>query len=124
MVIGKYFSHDELKCPHCGKNGMQQEFIDKLDELRERIGMPMVLSSAYRCPEYNAQISSTGMTGPHTTGRAVDVLIYGKNAHMLVKTAMGMGFTGIGISQKGPHESRFIHLDDLVLKTRPWVWSY
>jgi hypothetical protein len=38
---------------------------------------------------------------------------------------MKMGFSGIGVSQKG--DSRFIHLDDLEdsnERPRPWVWSY
>ena len=31
---------------------------------------------------------------------------------------------GIGISQKGKHKSRFIHLDTIDSDNRPWVWSY
>ena len=37
-----------------------------------------------------------------------------------------MGMTGIGIKQHGPHNKRFIHLDNLDNSThpRPTIWSY
>ena len=103
---------------------MDQAFLVRLEQLRRAFGKPMRLSSAYRCPNYNARISKTGRDGPHTTGRAVDVLISGEDAYRLVQLALEHGFTGIGIAQRGPHERRFIHLDDLEGPTRPWVWSY
>jgi len=31
---------------------------------------------------------------------------------------------GVGISQKGKHKSRFIHLDTIDSDNRPWIWSY
>ena len=120
-----HFSRHELHC-HCGCGQCQMDaaFMARLEQLRRAFGKPMRLSSAYRCPDYNARISHTGKTGPHTTGRAVDVLVSGEDAYRLVQLALEHGFTGIGISQKGPHEKRFIHLDDLDGTTRPWVWSY
>ncbi len=96
----------------------------RLERLRQAFGKPMRLSSAYRCPDYNARVSHTGLTGPHTTGRAVDVLISGEEAYRLVQLALEYGFTGIGIAQRGPYERRFIHLDDLEGDLRPRVWSY
>jgi uncharacterized protein YcbK (DUF882 family) len=104
---------------------MNHEFMDRLEALRNQIGKPMVLSSAYRCPVHNAAVSGTGDNGPHTTGRAVDVLIRGTEALRLVAKAIELGFTGIGVKQKGG--ARFIHLDDLHPKIggpRPWIWSY
>ena len=43
------------------------------------------------------------------------------------KTLAGMelthqiGFSGIGLSQRGPHQDRFVHLDT---KPRKALWSY
>lgn len=123
MHEGRYFSHDELKCRCCGKNLMHPEFLDRLDQLRERVG-PLPVSSAYRCPDHNSRVSGTSADGPHTTGRAIDLRVSGAKAYAVVQEALLLGFTGIGVSQKGPHGSRFIHLDDLHGSTRPWVWSY
>jgi zinc D-Ala-D-Ala carboxypeptidase len=105
---------------------MKQEFLTKLQELRDVYNAPMILSSAYRCGNHNNTVSSSGYNGPHTTGRAVDILVSGKNAHKLVGLAFSLGFTGIGLSQKGEHRKRFIHLDDLWegKGPRPWIWTY
>jgi len=126
MKAYPFFSATELAC-HCGEcdgGEMNQEFMDKLIKVRSLLGAPMVLSSAYRCPEHNDEVSHTGRHGPHTTGRAVDVLCSGKVAFSILRIALEEGITGIGVSQKGDHGSRFLHLDDVEAKTRPWVWSY
>lgn len=120
-----FFSDDELRCKCRKCNGqMNPTFMAKLVQLRSELGQPMHLSSAYRCPEYNALVSHTGTDGPHTTGRAVDIQCYGNLAYSIISFAEKYGITGIGISQKGDRKSRFIHIDDLEGNTRPWVWSY
>lgn len=119
----KHFSDGELMCS-CGCKGLPpKEFQDALERLRVSFGKPMRLSSAFRCPEYNAQVSSTGENGPHTRG-AVDVLAWGAEARSLVGAAIAMGWSGIGIAQSGPRRSRFVHLDTQAGPTRPWIWSY
>lgn len=122
----RYFSVAEFACKcGCGQNLIDHQFVTELDELRHRSGITMTIPSGYRCPKHNANVSSTGRTGPHTTGRAVDVAVDRGNAYKLLKIAMEMGFTGIGIQQKGG--GRFIHLDNLPNgpgQPRPTLWSY
>ncbi|UCE39322.1 MAG: peptidase M15 [Thermoplasmata archaeon] len=122
-----YFRPDEFRCRCCGEERMSLSFILTLDDLRTRLGFPLHISSGYRCPWHNDQVSTTGFNGPHTTGRAADVLISGEDAFRLVtQSSLGGWFTGIGINQKGPHDKRFIHLDDLTAPDhpRPRLWSY
>jgi uncharacterized protein YcbK (DUF882 family) len=110
-----------------GVGMLAYNFLDRLQMLRAMYGKPMIVTSAYRSPEHNARVSSTGRDGPHTTGRAVDVLVMGGDALALVALAVECGFTGVGLSQKGNHGSRFVHLDDLpqtATRPRPWVWTY
>ena len=57
---------------------------------------------------------------PHTSGRAVDLLLHGKDAfdflHLVMQSRL---MTGIGFSQRGRNQSaRFIHLDDLESSSR------
>lgn len=99
----------------------EQDFMNKVEQLRMSVGFPLTVTSAARCPEYNSKVSTTGRTGPHTTGRAIDLGVSGSQAYYLVSAALNMGFTGIGINQKG--NGRFIHLDDLT-NPRPAIWSY
>lgn len=123
-----YFKAWELECP-CGKcNGrMNNAFMEKLSAMREAAGFGFILSSAYRCPTHNAKVSRTGRTGPHTTGRAVDVACFGARADWIIDHFKDFGMTGRGINQKGDYNQRFIHVDDLdnsLTHPRPWSWSY
>ncbi len=123
----KHFSKSELACKCCGDAQMDEDFMDRLELLRMAYDRPMKVSSAYRCPGHNAEVSKTGNAGPHTTGRAIDIAIMGREVYDLFKMATVEGFTGVGIKQKGSHENRFIHLDDLPPikgRPRPWIWSY
>lgn len=121
-----HFSFSDFACQcGCKENRQHEDFIEKLDSLRDACGFPLVPSSGYRCPKHNKEVSTTGEFGPHTTGRAVDFLVARERALIVVREAIKMGFTGIGVNQKG--NSRFIHLDDLPNGPnfpRPTMWSY
>lgn len=121
------FSRSECACKHCGRAEMSDDFMWRLQDLRQSYGKPMRITSAYRCPDHPAEAhrKEAGRLGPHTTGRAVDIAVQGSEAYALLRLAIRMGFTGVGIQQKG--DKRFIHLDDLEDKDgfpRPWIWSY
>lgn len=117
------FSYKELRCKcGCEKMGMDFDFMDDIQELRDLMGVPFKVTSAYRCPEYNAKISSTGEDGPHTTGKAIDLGISYNIALEVVMLAAGKGFGGIGINQKGKVGTRFIHLDKA--RDNKTIWSY
>ncbi len=121
------FSPREMFCRKTGELRISEEFMDKLQAIRNALGFPLAVSSGYRTPEYNAEISSTGLDGPHTTGQAADILIFGPRALQLIAVAPDLGMTGVGVSQRGAHEGRFIHLDDLPnapSQPRPWLWGY
>ena len=115
----KYFTEDEFKCHHCGLARMDHDFVEKLDTVRGIVGFPFKVSSGYRCPDHNKAVSHTGEAGPHTTGKAADILLSGPKAREFLTIAVKF-FPGIGVQQKGPHTSRFIHVDDL----EPRLWSY
>lgn len=121
----RYFTLAEFDCKHCGANRMQEAFLIDLDELRHRYGGPLFISSGYRCPDYNLIASTTGRNGPHTTGCAADLRVARSQAYAVLKLALAMRFSGIGVAQKGA--VRFIHLDtlpDAPGQPRPTVWSY
>ena len=124
MQLFKYFSTEELKCSHCGKQGIDEYFMQKVENLREELGFPFPVTSAYRCPEHPIEARKSS-PGAHTTGMAIDIGVVGNEAYLLIEAAIRDNFTGIGINQKG--SSRFIHLDIIphsVDRPRPWIWSY
>lgn len=116
----RYFVWQELACKHTGNCLMDAGFMRRLDALREEYAAPMILSSAYRDPKHPKE-AEKAVPGMHARGRAVDVLCSGGAAHKLLKLALLHGFTGIGISQSGPPDKRFLHIDD-----REWatLWTY
>ncbi len=118
-----HFSVQELASRDTGILEMESEFLDRLQELRARFKRPMIITSGYRTPEENARKSTTGHTGPHTTGRAVDVKVTNaKDRYELIALALDCGFTGVGVAKS------FIHLDDVPkgnpVIPRPAVWVY
>ena len=117
-----YFTDKELSCKCCDTNKFHRGTKAKLNDLREFLGFPFVVTSGYRCPEYNDKM---GFTQTHATGQAVDIAVSHDQAFQILSMASKFDFTGIGVKQKG--KGRFIHLDDLNKghrRPRPHVWSY
>ncbi len=126
MVELKYFKTDELTCQHCGAVGINPTFIKKIDDLRDLLGFPFKISSAYRCPQHPIEMKKNSV-GAHQRGRAIDIRVHGERAIKLIEAGIAAGMQGIGVSQKGSVSTRFIHLDDLTNEEkspRPWIWSY
>jgi zinc D-Ala-D-Ala carboxypeptidase len=117
------FGPDEFRCKHTGHLKMHAGFMDRLQKLRTAYGKPMRITSGYRDPLHPIE-AAKDKPGAHSTGRACDVGVQGADALRLVALAVQLGFTGIGVQQKG--SVRFIHLDDLSGPEwpRPNIWSY
>ena len=104
---------------------MDANFMVRIEALREQLGFPFPVNSAYRCPDHPIEARKS-KAGAHSTGQAIDIGVRGEKAHILLDAALQAGFTGIGINQKGSN-GRFIHLDDIENspeRPRPTVWSY
>lgn len=127
MDWSKYpnFSKEEFDCKHTGKNEMKPEFMQKLQELRNAYGKPMSISSGFRDKTHPIEAKKK-RPGAHYSGMAADVRVDRGDAYELLKIALEIGFTGIGIQQKG--SGRFIHLDTIPNGhegfVRPTIWSY
>lgn len=112
----KYFKLSEFDCKHTGKNEMSPEFLEKLDELREACGFPFVITSGYRDVSHPAEAKKS-KGGTHTQGIAADIATQdGSSRYILIKEALALGFTGIGVA------NTFIHLDRR--ETTPVTWTY
>ena len=55
----KYFSEDELRCQGTGEIHMDEIFMEKLDELRDKLKQPMTISSGYRSEAHNMAIGGS-----------------------------------------------------------------
>jgi len=116
-----YSEFDQKKLPGSGEKFMKLAFMMQLDALRHKCGFPFIITSGYRTPEYNNEISTTGLTGAHTTGKAADIAADSKQSYIIIRNAFEMGcFTGIGVGRG------FVHLDTLKPDEfpRPRIWQY
>ena len=126
------FSFKEIACQETGECEMNKDTMDRLQELRIEYGRGLRISSGFRSPRHSIEAKKKDpegnpRPGAHATGRAIDIAIRGEDAYMVLSLATSLGFTGIGVSQKG--DSRFLHLDDIQTEDdfhapRPSVWSY
>ena len=126
MKSWPYFPNQILASPDTGRHEMDERFMLRLVLLRQELGFPLIVTSAYRSPQHNARVGGRSRSA-HMAGRAVDIAISGDKAHRLVRMALLLGFTGIGIRQRGNYRSRYVHVDDLDKAPgipRPAIWSY
>lgn len=66
------------KCGSCSLQVVQQELIDRLERLREDMGLPIIIHSGKRCNRWQQVLKGQGYetaTGPstHEDGRGVDI---------------------------------------------------
>ena len=108
------FSFKELACQETGEIALPIDFLKELQKLRDAYGKPMIITSGYRSPKHSIE-SKKSSPGYHSKG-AVDVAVSGEDAIQLLKTALNLGWTGIGINTPS-----FIHLDRRPI---PTIWKY
>lgn len=71
----RFFKDREFLCKcGCGSGveHMDARLLTMLDRAREKAGMPLALSSAFRCPAHNKAIGGT-TDSSHLKGMAVDI---------------------------------------------------
>jgi zinc D-Ala-D-Ala carboxypeptidase len=121
-----FFADDEFERIGSDPSKMSPTTMEKLVELRRALGEPLGMNSAWRSVARNTKVGGS-KNSPHLYGKAVDLRVHGDTAFRVVTMAEQFGFTGIGVRQKGPVASRFIHLDDMEFSDthyRPTIWSY
>lgn len=117
-MVSKNFKLSEVTCKHCGRHGMQKEFIDLLQQFRDFLGAPVVITSGYRCASHPVEAAKKGKAGRHRMGVAVDIHSPGMSLENLYKKIVEFGrFLGVGVSLEGG----FIHCDKRETKAR---WKY
>ncbi len=114
------FKIDEFKCSCCGLVDIHSDLLDLLQNARNTLGS-LQITSAYRCPEHNNNVSSTGLSGPHTTGKSVDIHVSNSQQRKQLIDYFTSKVTGLGIAKT------FIHIDILTsdeVPHRPNCWIY
>jgi zinc D-Ala-D-Ala carboxypeptidase len=113
----KYFTESEFN----NFEMMDENLLSMLDDLREAYGHPIKLTSTYRSPDHPIEAKKS-KPGEHAYGAAVDIACVGGEAtYKLVKAAIDVGFTRIGISRK----NNFVHVGIGYPDAPPvTIWTY
>lgn len=106
----RHFEYGEFACKCCGRlcpEGMNTKLLEALDDLREKWGDCVMVSSGYRCPAHNAEVGGVP-NSQHVQGTAADVYVVSGNYDDFYNLAVSMKrFDGIGHYPA----SEFVHLD-------------
>lgn len=101
----KYFKPEEVE-------GLDEKFVAKLEQIRELVGFPLVITSGLRSPEKNQSVLGSVPDSAHLKGLAVDLRV--SNSHevsLLSDAAKTVGITRRGIYVNGAFEPIHVHLD-------------
>lgn len=105
----RYFRREEFRCKCGGKycNGFpvepEEALVRALDKIRERLGVPITISSGIRCATHNANEGGVA-NSQHMYGRAADLHANVSPGTMKTAAEAVMGSTGgIGLYNWGIH---------------------
>ena len=108
--MSKYFTESEMACKCCGQvppQGVDQHLYELLDDIRERVGQPLILSCACRCPAHNAEVGGVP-NSQHVTGQAADIIVPDDmTVEELACISEEMGADGVGRY----FSDGFVHVD-------------
>lgn len=121
MVGTKNFSPSEFKCKcGCNTNLAQQELVNRLQRVRDKINQPIKINSAYRCPEHNKAVGGKENSA-HVKGLAVDIECPKHSTYyrwLLINALLHTGFVRIGIGDN------YIHADIDTTLPQEQIWVY
>jgi len=91
----KNFSPAEIACRGSGSLLLNEEALDKLQALRDWIGKPLIVRSAYRSPEHNRAVGGAPRS-KHMDGTAFDIAMANHDPMAFEAAARAVGFLGFG----------------------------
>ena len=100
------FSPAEIACRGTGQIKLHPEALDKLQALRDRLGKPLIVRSAYRSSEHNRAVGGA-RASKHMDGTAFDIAMSNHDPVAFEAAARAVGFLGFGFYPR----SGFIHVD-------------
>ncbi|MEE9908614.1 D-Ala-D-Ala carboxypeptidase family metallohydrolase [Brucella intermedia] len=102
----KNFSPAEIACRGTGSLRINEEALDKLRALRDRLGKPLIVRSAYRSPAHNRAVGGAPRS-KHMDGMAFDIAMANHDPVAFEAAARAVGFLGFGYYPR----SGFMHID-------------
>jgi zinc D-Ala-D-Ala carboxypeptidase len=122
--LSAHFQEDEFRCScPLHKNGTEPvpidpRLIELLEDIRGYAGIPLVITSGYRCPAHNEEAGGKS-TSAHQTGEAADIFVSGSiDRFKLLEAAFMCGVKRIGVGKD------FLHVDVSLTLPQEVAWGY
>lgn len=80
-----------------------------LDPLRDAVGRPVTITSAYRSPPVNLAVSGTAI-GPHSMGEAADLMVRGLGAEDVARLIVRLGVPFDQLIWYAPERGGHVHV--------------
>ena len=116
----KYFNYSEFDSPDVQGSGqmMDKDFLNLLDQARDRFDKPININSGFRTPAHNESVGGKENSS-HLKGLAADVAcIASRDRFELIDIFLDLGINRIGIADT------FIHIDVDPEKSSNVIWTY
>lgn len=109
----RHFTEDEFRCNCCNQlpaEGIDQNLVNMLDDIRDAVKQPLNLNCGYRCAAHNAEVG--GVPGSQhnanpCTAADIDASVIGVEA--LAQLAEANGADGVG--RYFGDAGTFVHMD-------------
>jgi uncharacterized protein YcbK (DUF882 family) len=120
IPLSAHFDESEFLCPDCGagKGKISPALIETLEDIREFAGIPIQITSGYRCPTRNASVGGKPDSA-HLTGEAADFWVSGdRDRFKFLEAIFIYGPTRCGIGKD------FLHIDVSHTLPNEACWLY
>jgi zinc D-Ala-D-Ala carboxypeptidase len=121
--VGKWFKAFEFdcSCQECSFTFIDETLVSRLDQIRDSVGAPLVITSGYRCDHHQNKLKESGHRtavgrSTHQDGKAADIRCKNISGADLANHAEAVGFKAIGIANS------WIHVDTRTGKRRRWTY--
>lgn len=112
VKVSDHFYSTEFDCHGsgcCSETIINEELIERVEQIRCHFNSPITITSPYRCPTHNSRIG--GATGSrHSNGDAADIVVKGQSPRTVAQYAESIGILGIGLYETGS-DGYFVHID-------------
>lgn len=119
VQLSKNFDLKEFECkcknPDCMYVLVDRSQIERLQRLRDDLGVAITINSGFRCQKHNEKVGGA-KNSQHMLGTATDIAINNMKLSDVYEKAKNFGFMGLGIY------NTFIHLDSRDASTAA-VWD-
>ena len=121
-----FFTPEEFRC-RCGRTDcdapsmIQPALLTLLNQIREQLARPVLITSGLRCAKYNALPQIGGeKESAHLTGHAADIACAsGTDRFATVRAALAVGARRVGVG------TTFVHIDVASLThAQDVLWLY